>query len=90
MDLLERNRNGTAKDFEMTAYTNKWNVTTKNPVPNIEDYDDLLLYEFHLAGLLLRSEEVAQAFTKARNDIRLISPFMDELTPLFPPFGKKE
>jgi len=76
----------------MMAYANNWNVMTrKDPdVPNIEDYDDLLLYEFHLAGLLLRSEEVAQAFTKARNDIRLISPFMDELTPLFPPFGKKE
>ena len=49
-----------------------------DPLP--EDYDDLLLYEFHLAGIFNEQEKEILAFAKRCNE----SSFIDRFK-LFPP-----
>ena len=62
----------------------------KDPnVPHIEDYDDLLLYEFHKAGILIEGEKRAQWFTKEWNEKSLMSSLSGTTMQLFPPFGKQ-
>ena len=63
----------------------------KDPnIPHVEDYDDLLLYEFHEAGILIEDEKRAQWFVREWNEKSLIAWFGGLRMQLFPPFGKEQ
>ena len=53
--------------------------------PLLEDYDDPLLYEFHVAGILTESERLAMAFTLAYNK-SITAIVYNRKFKLFPPF----